>query len=322
MTAAPALAHSIIEVIGGTPLLELHRLQQDLELDGRLLLKLDYLNPGSSKKDRIAAALIEEARAEGELAPGQPVIELTSGNAGTGLALVCRALGHPFIAVMSQGNTPERARMMRALGAHVELVPQASRAVVGQVSGQDLELVEQRTQVLARELGAFRADQFERQAGWRAHATTTGPELWQQSSGSIDAFCDFVGSGGTLAGVTAYLKTVNPNLRSYAVEPEGAAALAGEPVSRPAHAIQGGGYSRTTLTHLDGTSLDGHVVVTDDAAVATARMLARVEGVFAGFSTGANVAAAIELLRGREAGSTVACLACDSGMKYLSTDLY
>ena len=266
--------------------------------------------------------MVRAAHRDGTLEPGRPVVELTSGNTGTGLAIVCRALGHPFIAVMSRGNTTERARMMHALGAEVVLVEQAPGSPPNQVSGADLALVEQEAARLVAERGAFRADQFSLPSSAAAHRRTTGPELWSQSGGTIDVFVDFVGSGGSFAGVTAFLRSVRPDLRAYVVEPAGAAPLAGRPITRPNHRIQGGGYSMPELELLDPAQVTGFLQVSDDEAIAAARDLARLEGVFAGFSTGANLAAAIQLLRGSEQGATIALLACDSGLKYLSTDLY
>jgi cysteine synthase A len=318
----PPRIGSIVDAIGNTPLLELNRLAEHLDLDGRLLLKLEYLSPGFSKKDRIALEMVRVARADGSLRDGQPVVELTSGNTGTGLAIVCRALGHPFIAVMSRGNTIERARMMQALGAEVVLVDQAPGSPPNQVSGADLALVEDRAGLLVEERGAFRADQFALASSALAHERHTGPELWEQSAGTIDVFVDFIGSGGSFAGVTRYLRRVNPGLRAYVVEPHGAAAFAGEAVAHPNHKIQGGGYSMSELELVDRDLVTGFVTVTDEAATAMTRLLANIEGVFAGFSTGANVAAAVELLRGAERGAAIGVLACDSGLKYLSTDLY
>src|SRR5512144_1171327 len=153
-----ALLDSVLGAIGNTPLVKLARITRGL--DGRILAKLEYLNPGYSKKDRIALQLIEDAEAQGALRPGQTVVELTSGNTGTGLSIVCAVKGYPFVAVMSRGNSVERARMMRALGAEVVLVDQLPDSRPGQVSGGDLELVERAAQRLTRERGAFRADQF------------------------------------------------------------------------------------------------------------------------------------------------------------------
>jgi cysteine synthase A len=158
---------------------------------------MEYLNPGFSKKDRIALQIIEEAERSGVLRIGQTVIELTSGNTGIGLAIVCAAKGYPFVAVMSRGNTKERVRMMAALGARVVLVDQAPGAPPGQVSGESLALVERETERLAKKLRAFRADQFQLDGNWKAHYLHTGKEIIQQSRFRIDAFCDFVGSGGS-----------------------------------------------------------------------------------------------------------------------------
>lgn len=319
---SPRLKGSILEVIGNTPMVELHRILGLTGLEGRLLAKLEYLNPGFSKKDRIALEMIHEARASGALREGQTVVELTSGNTGTGLALVCRALGHPFIAVMSRGNTAERARMMRALGARVELVDQARGSPPNQVSGEDLALVEARTKELVPELGAFRADQFVLEANALANERHTGPEIWEQSRGEVDVFVDFVGSGGSFAGVTRYLRGRKPSLRSYVVEPATAPALAGGPITNPSHQIQGGGYSMADLPLLEESLVTDYLRVTDEEAIDATRMLAREEGIFGGFSSGANLAAGLQLLRDREAGATVVFLVCDSGLKYLTTDLY
>jgi cysteine synthase A len=321
-THPPRCAASIIDVIGNTPMVELQRIGKLTGLGGRLLAKLDYLNPGFSKKDRIAREMMLAACQAGELAPGQAVVELTSGNTGTGLALVCRALGHPFVAVMSKGNTRERARMMQALGAEVVLVDQAPGAPPNQVSGEDLALVEQRAQQLVQERGAFRADQFQQQANVWAHERHTGPEIWEQSQGKVDIFLDYVGTGGTFTGTARFLRSKSPAIRCYVVEPATAPALAGGPITNPSHKIQGGGYCRTDLPLLDRSLVEDYLTVTDDEAIAGARMLAAEEGIFGGFSSGAHLAAALHLLRQRERGATIAFLICDSGLKYLSTDLF
>jgi cysteine synthase A len=318
----PQCAASILDVIGNTPMVELQRIVKRSGLEGRLLAKLDYLNPGFSKKDRIAREMMLAACKGGELAPGQTVVELTSGNTGTGLALVCRALGHPFVAVMSKGNTRERARMMQALGAEVVLVDQAPGSPPNQVSGPDLALVEQRTQQLVKERSAFRADQFQLQANVLAHERYTGPEIWEQAQGKVDVFADYVGTGGTFTGIARFLKSKSPVIRCYVVEPATAPALAGGPITNPSHKIQGGGYCRADLPLLDRTLVEDYLTVTDEEAIAGARMLAAEEGIFAGFSSGAHLAAALDLLRQRERGTTITFLICDSGLKYLSTDLY
>ena len=303
------LLPSVVEAVGATPLVELGRVRDELHLNGRILAKLDYLMPGFSKKDRAARAIIEGARAAGDLAPGQTVVELTSGNMGTGLAIVCAVLGHPFVAVMSEGNSEERARMMRALGAEVVLVPQAEGSRKGEVSGADLALVEEAARRITEERSAYRADQFERDGNPWAHETGTAPEIWEQAGGEVTAFCDFIGSGGTLGGAARFFGP--KGVRCYAVEPD-----------RPEHPIQGGGYAMPDLTHLKGLDLAGSVTVSGRDAREAARLLARCEGIFAGYSAGANLAAAIQLLSGVEQGGTVAIVMCDSGLKYLSTDLW
>lgn len=320
MTREKTLIPSAVEAIGSTPLVELSRISRDV--DGRLLAKLDYLNPGFSKKDRIARQIIEDAESNGELKPGQTVVELTSGNTGTGLAIVCGVKGYPFVAVMSKGNSGERARMMRALGAEVVLVDQLPDSVVGQVSGGDLELVEAETQKLVRERKAFRADQFQLEGNFRAHYLHTGPEFIKQSDGMIQGFCDFVGSGGTFVGCAAAFKEYDTTIQCFIVEPKGAAVLAGKGVTNAGHRIQGGGYSRSDLRFLKTEYIDGFVDVSDEQAIETARELAKKEGIFAGFSSGANVAAALELLKGPLKGKVVATMINDSGLKYLSTDLW
>jgi cysteine synthase A len=322
MHTSPPLQPSILGAIGNTPLIELRRIVEQRCLRGRLLAKLEYLNPGGSMKDRIALQIVRNARASGVLQDGQTVVELTSGNTGTGLAIVCRALGHPFVAVMSKGNSPERARMMRAFGAEVVLVDQAPGSIMGEVSGEDLDLVDRRTEELVRERNAFRADQFANPDNSLAHETGTGEEIWQQSRGEIDAFVHFAGTGGAFAGIACCLRRHQPELRTYLAEPAEARALAGEPVTRTNHPIQGGGYSMPELRLLDRSLVTGFLGVSDAEAIAGSRLLAREEGIFAGFSTGANLSAALQLLAGPEAGRTIVFLACDTGMKYLSTNLH
>lgn len=325
----PSIATSVIDLIGHTPLVELHRIVRQLGLEGRLLAKCEMNNPGLSKKDRVALAMIEAARRDGRLSEGQTVVEMTSGNTGTGLALVCAALGHQFVAVMSRGNTPERAAHMHALGAEVVLVDQLPQSIQGQVTGDDLKEVEKAADRITAERGAFRAGQFSNRANAFAHESTTGPELWRQSGESIDAYVDCPGTAGSFTGVARFLKSRNPTIRCYVVEPEGARVLAerGEDrrcIEAAGHKIQGAGYARAEddLPLFDRSLADGYLTVTDDQAIEAARLLARTEGLMGGFSTGAHLAAAIELLRTTEKGGTIAFLACDSGLKYLSTDLF
>lgn len=311
---------SVVDAIGQTPLVELSRITANV--DGRIFAKLEYLNPGFSKKDRAALRIIEEAERSGELQPGQTVIELTSGNMGTGLAIVCGVQGYPFVAVMSKGNSPERARMMRALGAEVVLVDQHPGSRPGEVSGDDLKLVDDEAVRLTKERNAFRADQFGHKGNMRAHYYGTAPEIWQQCDGTVTAFCDFAGSGGTFAGCTKFFKEKNPDIRCYVVEPRGAAALSGDAVTAAQHPIQGGGYSMPELPQLEDVTPDGYLSVTSQDAIDCTRRLAREEGIFAGYSSGANLAAALNLLAGPLPGAIVSIIACDSGLKYLSTDLW
>ena len=301
-----ALLSSVVDAIGNTPVVELSRITKGL--DGRILAKLDYLNPGFSKKDRIARQIIEDAEKNGELEPGQPVVELTSGNTGTGLAIVCGVKGYHFIAIMSRGNSSERARMMSALGAEVVLVDQLPDSKPGQVSGGDLELVEAETKRIVAERNAFRADQFYLEGDFCAHFLHTGPEFIKQSSGTIQGFCDFAGTGGTFAGCAAAFKEYDSAIQCFVVEPLEAPALAGKQVNNPSHRIQGGGYSRTELSYLRPEHIDGFLQVSDEEAIESARLLAKREGIFAGFSSGANIAAALQLLRGRLEGKTVAIM--------------
>ena len=310
---------SVLGAIGGTPLVRLSRLWTG---SGQILAKLDYLNPGGSKKDRIALRMIEEAEEAGDLSPGQTVVELTSGNTGTGLAVVCAVKGYPFVAVMSRGNSEERAQMMTALGAEVVLVDQMDGSSPGHVTGDDLALVEQAAQRITLERRAFRADQFRLPGNANAHEYGTGRELWDQSAGTIDLFCEFVGTGGTFAGVARYLKAQNPEIKCFLVEPEGAAALAGKEVVNPSHRIQGGGYAMGHLVGVEEVLVDGMLEVSDEAAIETSRRLAQREGIFAGFSAGACISAVEQLLSTEYKGATAAVVLADSGMKYLSTDLW
>jgi cysteine synthase A len=318
----PPLATSILDAIGNTPLVDLRRIVELLGLEGRLLAKLEHLNPGSSKKDRVALEILRQAHADGSLRPGQTVVELTSGNTGTGLAIVCRAMGHPFVAVMSKGNSVERLRQMVALGAEVVMVDQADGSTSGQVTGEDLALAQEVTARIVQERDAFRAHQFEREANILAHERGTGPEIWEQSGGTVDVFLDLPGTCGSFTGVTRALMARNPSIRAYLVEPEGAAVLAGKPATNTGHKLQGAGYSRADLALFDRGLVTDFLEVSDADAIHAARFLSAEEGIFAGFSTGAHLAAAIELLKGRERGSTIAFLVCDSGLKYLSTDLF
>jgi cysteine synthase len=312
------IGDSILATIGATPLVALDRLAAGLH--ARVLVKIEFANPGASIKDRIALQIVEAAERSGQLRPGGTVVELTSGNTGTGLAIVCAVKGYRLIAVMSEGNSRERRRMLEALGATVELVPQADGDHPGEVSGDDLAAVDRRAAELVRELGAFRADQFHNPANSAAHEHGTAEEIWQQTAGAVTDFVAAVGTGGTFVGTARGLKRHNPAIRAYAVEPAGAPVLAGRPVLQPRHKIQGAGYGEPPGLW-DPSLADGYFAVTDEEAIASARALARQEGIFAGFSSGANVHAALQLARDR-AGGVIVTTINDSGLKYLSTDLF
>lgn len=311
---------SIIQAIGDTYLLRLDKLKKEYGFDGEIYAKLEHMSPGFSKKDRIALHMIEAAEARGALKPGMPVVETTSGNTGIGVALVCAAKGYRFICLMSRGNSQERVQMIKSFGGEVVLVDQAPGARKGFVSGEDLKLVQEETLRIVKETGGFYLDQFNNYDNAAAQELM-GEEIWNQTAGGIDVFADFIGTGGTFAGVAKRLKSHNPDIRCYAVEPEGCAYYSGEAVTRPGHRIQGGGYGKHQ-TVVDKSLIHGSISVSDDEAVSTARDLARFEGVFGGFSAGANVIAAVKLLNGAEKGKRIAVVVNDCGLKYMSTDLY
>lgn len=211
---------------------------------------------------------------------------------------------------------------MEAFGAEVVLVDQSPGSVPGQVSRVDLELVEERARSVVAEHQAFCVDQFVREANSRAHERTRGPEIWEQSGETVEVFLDLVDTCGTFTGIARALRARNPRLRTYLVEPAGAAVLASRHVTEPRRKLQGAGYGRTNLALFDPSLMTGYLQATDSEAVEAARYLAAQEGVLAGFSTRANLVAAWQLLTDKEAGATIAFLACDSGLKDLSTELY
>lgn len=216
----------------------------------------------------------------------------------------------------------ERARMMRALGAEVVIVPQTKNAVIGQVSGEDLKLVEEMAVKLTKERNAFRADQFKLDSSYRAHKLHTAVEMWEQSDGDIDCFVDIVGSGGTFEGCAEKLKEYNENISCYIVEPANAAVYAQKNlINEGRHKVQGCGYAMD-LSLINKNLIDGCIQVTDEDVIQVTRDLARLEGTFVGFSSGANVCAAIQLLKGKEKGKNIVLTLNDSGLKYLSTDLF
>ncbi len=310
---------SVLATIGATPLVALERLCAGLP--GLALAKLEYFNPGHSVKDRIALRMIEDAEHNGALRPGQPVVELTSGNTGTGLAIVCAVKGYPFYAVMSEGNSLERRQMLSALGANVVLVPQVGGYRPGQVSREDLAAVAERTAALTEELGAFRPDQFSNWSNTSVHEQTTGAEIWEQTGGRVDYWVANIGTAGTFLGVARALKRRQPEVRCYACEPQRAPVLAGQPISDTCHRLEGTGYAFVPPLW-DPALCDGFLTVSDEEAISTARRLATEEGIFAGVSSGANVSAALALARQARPGEIVVTTCNDTGLKYLSTDLF
>lgn len=304
---------STLELIGRTPLVALDRVHEG---PGRIVAKAEFLQPGGSVKDRAAKAIVLAARKDGHLKPGMPVFEMTSGNMGAGLAVVCAALGHPFIATMSEGNSPARARMMEGLGAKVVLVPQVD-GTPGQVTGADVFAAAEQAARIARDEGGFYVDQFNAAEGIKAHETTTGPEILAQFGGPVDGWVAAVGTGCTFMGVGRALKAANSTTICAAVEPEGSEPLAGKDVVKARHIVQGTGYGMIP-PHWDADLMDLSLSVTDSEVEDWHHRLAVREGLYVGLSAAANVCAAAKLLTsgrlGREA--VVATVLCDTGLKY------
>ena len=307
-------AHSVLDLIGNTPLIELSRIHKG---PGRIFAKCEFLNPGGSMKDRSALRIVRDAEASGGLAPGQTVVEMTSGNMGAGLAVVCATTGHPFVAVMSRGNSPARAKQMIALGAEVVLVDQVDGAP-GRVTGRDLQAAVEQAHAIATERSGFYVDQFNNPSGVRAHAATTGPEIWEQTAGALDAFVCVVGTGASLVGTATHLRSQSKSVRIYAIEPARSRPLAGMTVESPQHVLQGTGYG-SVPPMWKGFEADGLLAVSDDEAIAYQRDLGRLEGLFVGLSSAANVCAAVKLVSNGELGPnpTITTLLCDTGLKYV-----
>lgn len=310
---------SVLDVIGYTPLIELNRLCSGLP--GKVYAKAEFLNPGGSMKDRIAFQMITDAEQAGDLHPGIPVVEVTSGNTGIGLAIVCAVKGYEFIAVMSAGNSPERKLILEALGAKVVLVPQCPGGKPGQVTGQDLKLAEDHGRKLAAEINAYFINQFNNSSNPKTHAQTTAVEIINQLHGKIDVFIDVIGTGGTFVGTAQALKRANTSITCLALEPDTAPILAGKQVTNPQHNLQGSSYSM--IPPLWKAELcDGYLTVSDSEAIQTARLLAAREGLLVGYTSGANVAAALKIASDCKPGTIITTILCDSGMKYLSCDLF
>lgn len=277
------IKNSILDTIGNTPIIRLHRLEKQLNLNGELYAKIEYYSPGLSKKDRIAKYMIEKAISEGNLKKGQTVIEKTSGNTGIALAAVCSILGYPFVAVMSKGNSEERVRMIEAFNGKVVLVDQASTSYKNMVSNEDLELVDKEYKRLVKEMNAYPVDQFDNEENPLTHYNTTAQEIIEDIN-DIDIFVDYVGTGGSFCGVSKKLKENNKNVKCYMVEP-----------NKKDHLIQGGGYFKD-IPFLDKSLLDGKIIVSEKEAIDSMEMLSKYEGICGGISSGANLAGAIKSL--------------------------
>ena len=299
------------QLIGGTPLLELARLEREEGLESRLLAKLEFLNPAGSVKDRVAKAMLDDAEARGMLKPGSVVIEPTSGNTGIGLASVAAARGYRVVIVMPETMSEERRRLMRAYGAEVVLTGGA---------GGMAEAIS-RARELAEEIpGSFIPGQFENPANPAAHRTGTGPEIWADTEETVDIFVAGVGTGGTLTGVGEYLKSQNPAVRVVAVEPAASPVLSGGQAGP--HGLQGIGAGFIPEA-LNTGIYDEVIPVEDGDAFAMVRRLGRTEGLLAGISSGAAVWASIQLAkRAENRGKTIVALLPDGGDRYLSTPLF
>ncbi len=299
------------QLIGKTPLLELTNIEKKLDLNAKILAKLEYFNPAGSVKDRIAKAMIDDAEAKGLLKEGSVIIEPTSGNTGIGLAAVAAARGYRIIIVMPETMSVERRQLMKAYGAELVLTD-GSKGMKGAIAKAD---------ELAEEIeGAFIPGQFINPANPAAHFATTGPEIYEDTDGKVDIFVAGVGTGGTVTGVGQYLKSKNPDVKIVAVEPASSPVLSkGE---AGAHKIQGIGAGFVPDV-LDTGVYDEIIAVENDDAFKAGKLIGKTEGVLVGISSGAAASAAIELAKRPEnAGKNIVVLLPDTGDRYLSTPLF
>jgi len=301
---------SVTELIGGTPLLRLHRLEEKHGLNAKVLAKLECMNPAGSAKDRVGLNLILDAEERGLLKPGAAIIEPTSGNTGIGLASVAAARGYRVVLTMPDSMSAERIALLKAYGAEVVLTPGAL-GMAGAIA---------KAKELAQSLpGSFVPGQFENPANPEAHYRTTGPEIWRDTAGMVDVFVAGVGTGGTITGAGRYLKEQNPHIRVVGVEPAGSAVLSGGKAG--AHGLMGIGAGFVPEA-LDTSVYDQIIPVAEEEAYACARDMARSEGVLVGITSGAALHAAVQLAALEEnRGKVIVALLPDTGERYLSTPL-
>jgi len=301
----------ITDLIGGTPLLELTNYEKANELNAKIYAKLEYFNPAGSVKDRIAKAMLDDAEEKGLLKPGAVIIEPTSGNTGIGLASVAASRGYKVILTMPETMSVERRNLLKAYGAELVLT-EGAKGMPGAIA-KAKELAEQTP-------NSYIPSQFTNPANPAVHLKTTGPEIWADTDGKVDIFVAGVGTGGTLSGVGAYLKSQNPNVKVVAVEPATSPVLSGGKAGP--HKIQGIGAGFVPDT-LNTGIYDEILPVQNEDAFATGRALARSEGVLVGISSGAAVFAAAQLAKRPEnAGKVIVALLPDTGERYLSTPMF
>ena len=298
-------------LIGNTPLVELTHIEKKFGLRSRLLAKLEYFNPAGSVKDRIAKEMIEQAERDGKLKPGSTIIEPTSGNTGIGLAAIAAAKGYRIIIVLPETMSIERRNIIKAYGAELVL-SDGTKGMKGAIA---------KAEELHKEIeNSFIPEQFENPANPEAHRKTTGPEIWNDTDGEVDAFIAGVGTGGTITGTGEYLKSKKADVKIVAVEPETSAVLSTGKAG--AHKIQGIGAGFVPNT-LNTEVYDEIIAVSNDASFEYSKIIAKEEGVLVGISSGAALYAAIEVAKRPEVeGKTVVALLPDSGDRYYSTDLF
>lgn len=302
---------STLNLIHNTPLIFLDKISA--ALPGKIYAKAEHLQPGGSVKDRAAYQIILDAYKNGSLKKGQTVVEMTSGNMGAGLALVCRQFGNPFIAVMPEGNSPERRKILSAFGAELILTKQVDGSP-GMVTGADIALAVEAANEITHNRNAFYADQFNNPSCIKAHFNHTGPEIFRDLP-DADVFIASVGSGGTFIGTSKYLKSVNPGIKCIAVEPEKAAILKTGKVNDPKHIIQGTAYGLIP-PHWDEALADGFITVSDLEVMNMKKRLSTEQGLYVGYSAAANVIASQKYLKAQAKPLNIVTVLCDSGYKY------